>query len=60
MEPRACWVMLDEADRWPGMVLAWQRSGGGWRALVRYSQVMPEGYRLAYERWLPAEVLAQR
>jgi hypothetical protein len=49
--------VIEGADRWPGTVLAWQRSEAGWRGLVRFSRVGREGYGLVYEHWLSADVL---
>jgi hypothetical protein len=59
VEPRPCYV-ADGEELWPGSVLSWRRDGETWRALVRYLRPMPEGYRLAYEHWLPGEVLTPR
>jgi len=56
VEPRSC-VVVEGDDRWPGTVLAWQKSPTGWRGLVRFSRVMPEGYPLTFEHWLPADTL---
>jgi len=58
MEPRPC-VVLDGDDRWPGTVLAWQKSPTGWRGWCAFSRTMPEGYPLTFEHWLPADVLEQ-
>jgi len=51
MEPRSC-VVVEGDDRWPGTVLAWQKSPTGWRGMVRFSRTMPEGYPLTFEHWL--------
>jgi hypothetical protein len=56
MERKPCTVVEGD-DRWPGTVLAWQKSPSGWRALVRFARVMPEGYPLNFEHWLSADVL---
>ena len=53
VEPRSC-VVVEGDDRWPGSVLAWQKSPTGWRGLVRFSRTMPEGYPLTFEHWLDA------
>lgn len=59
MQARPCWV-LDGDQRWPGTVLEWRQADAGWRALVRYLRPMPEGYRLAFEHWVPGAVLEPR
>jgi len=53
VDPRPC-VVIEGDDRWPGTVLAWQRAPTGWRGLVRFSRVMPEGYPLTFEHWRDA------
>jgi hypothetical protein len=56
MDRRPC-VVIEGDDRWPGVVLDWHHGETGWRGLVRFSRVMPEGYGLTFEHWLPADVL---
>jgi hypothetical protein len=56
VDSRSC-VVVEGDERWPGTVLAWQRSETGWRGLVRFSRVGREGYSLVYEHWLSADVL---
>jgi hypothetical protein len=59
VDPRPCTV-LEPPDRWPGRVLAWQRSESGWRGLVEFRRMTPEGWPLTYLRWLSVDVLEPR
>jgi len=45
---------VDGEERWPGQVLARQRSAGGWLGLVRFSRMTADGWPLTYEHWLDA------
>jgi len=53
MDYRPC-VVVDGVERWPGTVLAWGRSDGSWRGVVRFSRMTPEGWPLTREHGLDA------
>jgi hypothetical protein len=52
--------VLEPPDRWPGSVLAWRRSAHGWRGLVEFRKISPEGWSMTYYHWLPATHLEPR
>jgi len=59
VEPRPCNV-LEPPDKWPGSVLAWRRSESGWRGLVEFRKITPEGWSMTYHHWLPSTQLEPR
>ena len=56
---RHCWVLGPDDDRgpWPGLVLQWDRTAGGWRAWVVY--LAGEGDdQVTVQTWVSRERLA--
>jgi signal peptidase I len=45
-------VVVEDGQRWPGRVFAWQRSEAGWRALVRVTRSGESGRSATTEQWL--------
>jgi signal peptidase len=49
---RPC-IVVEDGERLPGRVLAWERDGDSWRALVRHASSRRSGTSAPVERWLP-------
>ncbi|WP_233496121.1 hypothetical protein [Geodermatophilus sp. TF02-6] len=44
---------------WPGLLVEWRQSEGGWHGRVTYAVAGPHGTVLV-EAWVPAALLEQR
>ena len=51
-------VVVEEGQRWPGRVFAWEQSNDGWRALVRFTRTDDVGGRRTSEQWLDLSSIA--
>jgi hypothetical protein len=56
VDHRLC-VVVDGANRWPGTVLAWQRSATGWRGLVEFGRTIEQGWQRTSYQSMSADVL---
>lgn len=56
---RHVWVTgpAEDPGRWPGVLLEWSRSSGGWQGRVAYA-VDEGGGTVLVVRWVPAPALA--
>jgi hypothetical protein len=59
VDPRPCTV-VEPPDRWPGSVLAWQRSESAGADWSSFRKVSPEGWSMTYYHWLSSDVLEPR
>ncbi|RBY75471.1 hypothetical protein DQ238_19715 [Geodermatophilus sp. TF02-6] len=58
---RHCWVHDPPGAPgvWPGLLVEWRQSEGGWHGRVTYAVAGPHGTVLV-EAWVPAALLEQR
>ncbi|WP_244277103.1 hypothetical protein [Geodermatophilus obscurus] len=58
---RHCWVHDPPGAPgvWPGLLVEWRQSDGGWSGRVTYAVAGPQGTVLV-EAWVPAALLEQR
>ena len=56
---RHCWVVDSPGHpgRFPGLLVEWRRSAGGWEGRAVYAIDEPAGSTRLIERWLPAACL---